>query len=149
MSSPGSVEHQKSSIGVREIVYAVMEFHHEKALAERRGLALFPTYSNAIWHNFLYHLRKNTGNQHPELIAMVGEFDWDGPFPENRHAREALPMFATFFCAHVPDPPEHMVLWTKCPNPFREIPELAEVHAAVMLEAEKYYGLVTIHPLPF
>ena len=149
MSSPTSVEAQKTKIGVRELVYAVMEFHHEQALAHRRGIALFPTYSSSIWHNFLYHLKKNVSPEFPQLISIIGEFDWDGPFPENRYAREVLPMFATFFCAHVPEPSEHMMLWTKCPNPLKETSELSKLHYAVMCEANKYHGLVTIHPLPF
>lgn len=140
---------QSTAISVGDIIYAIMEFFHEKIYVQRQGLAIFPYFTNSIWHNFLYHLRKKLGHKFPELITVIGEFDWDGPFLENRKAKDVLPMLFSTCCAIIPYPSWHVIFWSKLSNPLKENPEYAELYNAIMLEAEKYQGIISVHPLSF
>lgn len=50
--------------------------------ADERGIKSFPALGRT-WHELLYGLKKDCGSCEP-LPKVIGEFDWDGPYPKSR-----------------------------------------------------------------
>ncbi len=61
----------------------------------------FPIYSDRKWHELLYKLKEANCTAGIEWIReIIGEFDWNGPYPKCRHLMDCYGPFATTFCLH-------------------------------------------------
>jgi len=52
-----------------------------------RGKLTFPNFNSPLWHIWLYEAKKRFFKDFP-VLKVIGEFDWDAPWPISRSLKE-------------------------------------------------------------
>lgn len=77
-----------------ELIRGFMEHAYDQ------GKKSFPGFCGSRpWHMFLYQTGAELGPKFPFLFDIVGNFDWDGPYPKSPRLSEIFP--ALIFISHV------------------------------------------------
>jgi len=79
----------ENQMGLSDLIRGFMEY------AVDNGKKSFPALRSPLWHEFLYRLKKELGGKFPVLL-VIGEFDWDGPYPKSVYLSEIMSLMGGY-----------------------------------------------------